>query len=412
MQNQYHRQVTPVANRRSALGPGWVLFTALFAAQAAILVLSPILPALSEEFAVSTSAAAQLRSVSAITAGVIALALAAFGKRLGLLTLVKSGLTLLAICSLLSALAPTFAVLVITHLGLGFGLAAVLSGGMAASEAWAAPGERNRVLSLALIGQPVAWVVGQPIAGLVAAQSWRWAWIAVPLLAAVAGLATVALRDRSMSDVGRDCDPAGLLKQPGMKGWATSELLAFTAWGGALVFAGALYIEQFGVSVGLTGVILGVGAAMYLPGNWLARRMVERGSRILLVGSSTGAAVMVTLFYTAGGLPLGVSVAGFGAAVFFAGARTMAGAALGLELADGRRLAAMSVRTGASQFGYLLGAAAGGLLLSIGGYGAMGWGLGAIFALSGVVHIPRLISGGFTLEGAGRYLRRSPVVKA
>lgn len=400
------------SDRRVSLGPGWVLFTSLFAAQAAILVLSPILPQLADEFGVSTSTAAQLRSVSAITAGVVALALAAFGKRFGLLSLVKTGLIVLAVSSVVSAWAPTFAVLVITHLALGFGLAAVLSGGMAASEAWAAPGERNRVLSLALIGQPVAWVVGQPIAGLVAAESWRWAWIAVPFASAVAGLLVLALRDRAMSDVGRDCDPAGLLRQPGMRGWVTSELLAFTAWGGALVFAGALYIEQFGVSVGLTGVILGVGAALYLPGNWLARRMVERGSRFLLVGSTIGAALMVILFFITGELPVWVSATAFGIAVFFAGARTMAGAALGLELASGRRLAAMSVRTGAGQFGYLLGSAIGGVLLGIGGYDAMGWGLGIIFASSGLFHVSSFFSGKVPLVNARRHLRRSSVAEA
>lgn len=394
---------------RRRLGPGWVLFTSLFAAQAAILVLSPILPQLADEFGVTTSSAAQLRSVSAITAGVVALALATYGMRFGLLSLVRNGLILLAVSSLISAWAPTFAVLVITHVLLGFGLAAVLSGGMAASEAWAAPGERNRILSLALIGQPVAWIVGQPLAGLVSAESWRWAWIAVPFASAVVGLLTVVLRDRGMSDVGRECDPAGLLTQRGSKGWVLSELLAFTAWGGALVFAGALYIEQFGVSVGSTGVILGVGAALYLPGNWLARRMIERGSRNLLIGSSTAAAAMVAVFYVTGAQPLWVSVAGFGLAVFFAGARTMAGAALGLDLADGRRLAAMSVRTGASQFGYLLGSATGGVLLSVGGYEAVGWGLGIIFAASGLWHLPSVIGGRFTLMNARKHLRRTSV---
>ena len=45
---------------------------------------------------------------------------------------------------------------------IGLGLAMVLSGGLAASESWAADGESARVLSWALIGQPVAWIVGQP----------------------------------------------------------------------------------------------------------------------------------------------------------------------------------------------------------------------------------------------------------
>lgn len=391
---------------RSGLGPGWVLFTALFAAQAAILVLSPILPQMADELGVSTSAVAQLRSVSAVTAGVTALLLAVTGSRFRLAWLLNGGLIVLAVASLLSAWAPTFGVLIITHTAMGFGLAAVLSGGMAASEAWARAGESKKVLSLALIGQPVAWVLGQPVAGLVAGQDWRWAWIAVPFAAAIAGLTAVALRDRRIVDAGQECDPLGLWRQPGIKSWATSELLAFTAWGGALVFAGAVFIEEYGVSVGSTGIILGVGAAFYLPGNWLGRRLLEKGSGLLLVGFSVAAGAMV-VFYGTGQLSLSVAIVGFAIAVFFAGGRTIGGAALGLQISEGRRLAAMSVRTGAGQFGYLLGAALGGLLLGAWGYPGLAWGFGILFAAAGIIHIPRSVSGRDALAMARHHLRRA-----
>lgn len=397
--------MTTKARRASGLGVGWVLFTALFAAQAGILVLSPILPQIATEFGVTTAAAAQLRSISAITAGVVALVLAATGSRFQLKWLLNGGLGLLAASSLACALAPTFTSLVLAHIVLGFGLAGVLSGGMAASEAWAASGEAKKVLSLALIGQPVAWIVGQPIAGLVAGQSWRWAWIAVPFAAAVVGLIAVFARDHGISDTGQECDPVGLWKQPGIKRWAISELLAFTAWGGALVYAGAVFIEVYEVSVGLTGVVLGVGAAFYLPGNWLGRRLLDRNGRLLLVGSSLAAAAMIVV-YSTGESPLWFAVGGFAIAVFFAGGRTIAGAALGLQVARGRRLAAMSVRTGAGQFGYLLGSAIGGGLLGLGGFPTMAWGFGVVFVVAGLLHLPAL-SGRRVLENAGRHLRRA-----
>lgn len=392
---------------RGRLGPGSVLFTSLFAAQAAILVLSPVLPQMADEFGITTSAVAQLRSVSAVTAGAVALVLAVTGNRFRLSWLLNGGLSLLAATALASAWAPTFAVLVATHVAMGFGLAGVLSGGMAASEAWAAAGESKKVLSLALIGQPVAWVVGQPLAGLAADQDWRWAWIAVPFAAAIAALAAMALRDRSIADAGQDCDPLGLWRQPGVKSWATSELLAFTAWGGALVYAGAVFIEEYGVSVGQTGIILGVGAAFYLPGNWLGRRLLERGGGLLLVGFSVAAGAMVVI-YSGGQSVLWIAVASFAIAVFFAGGRTIGGAALGLQLSEGRRLAAMSVRTGAGQFGYLLGAVVGGLLLGAWGYAGMAWGFGALFVASGLLHLPRSASDRDVLVVARRHLRRQP----
>lgn len=390
--------------RGVGLGPGSVLFSCLFAAQAAILVVSPILPQMAREFGVSTGTAAQLRSVSGITAGVVALVLATIGNRFRLSFLLNAGLTLLAAGSLISAWAPTFAVLLMAQVVIGFGLAAVLSGGLAASEAWAADGESARVLSWALIGQPVAWIAGQPLVGLVAGQDWRWAFVAVPFASGLVALGALALRDRSIADAGQECDPLGLWKEPGVKGWATSELLAYAAWAGTLVYAGALFIESYGASVGTTGLILGLGAVFYLPGNSVGRRLLGNGIGMLLTGFSlaAGIAILVLGVFRPG---IGFSVVVFSISVFFAAGRTIAGAALGLQLSNGRRLPAMSVRTGTVQFGYLLGAAVGALLLDTWGFAGIGWGLGLLFAASGAIQLPRALSGE-RLDPARRFLRR------
>ncbi len=91
----------------------------LFAAQAAILVLSPILPEVAAEFGMTTSVAAQLRSVSGVTAGIVALLLAVTGNRFRLSLLLNAGLALLATGSLISAWAPTFALLLIAQVVIG-----------------------------------------------------------------------------------------------------------------------------------------------------------------------------------------------------------------------------------------------------------------------------------------------------
>lgn len=367
------------------LAPAGILFACLFAAQAALLVLSPILPQVAAEFEVTNSAAAQLRSVSGITAGISALYLAVRGNRYRLARLLQIGLLLLAAGSAASAVAPTFPALLLAQIVIGLGLAMVLSGGLAASEAWAEGDDSARTLSWALIGQPVAWIVGQPLVGAVAAADWRWAWVAVPLASSLIALAVLATR-ASSDDQAFDCEPAGLWGLTGIKRWVVGELAAFSAWAGTLVYAGAFFIETYDLGVGGTGFILGLVAAAYLPGNFLGRRILPRSADGVLVGSATSLAIWVALF---GGFRPGPAFSTIALALlaFFAGARTIAGAAVGLQLAGGRRLAAMSVRTSVLQFGYLLGAAIGGLVLPVWGFAGMGWSFAALFAVSGAIHL-------------------------
>lgn len=387
---------------RRSTGPSVVLFTCLFAAQAALLVLSPILPQVASEFGVTSSAAAQLRSVSGVTAGVAALYLAARGDRFRLYRLLRSGLVLLGAGSVASAAAPTFSMLLAAQALIGLGLAMVLSGGLAASEAWSTGEDSARVLSWALVGQPVAWVVGQPVAGAVAEANWRWAWLAVPLAASLAALATLSAR--SAADAGlADCDPSGLWKLKGMKAWALGELAAFSGWAGLLVYAGAFFIETYGTGVGLTGALLGIVAAAYLPGNFLARRLISARALSVLVISAAGLAGLVALFGT---VRPGVvfSTVILALLAFFAGGRTIAGAAVGLRLSEGRRLAAMSIRTAVLQFGYLIGTALGGLVLPVWGYAGMGWTFAGLFVLAGTV---QLRTAGHTDQTITAHLRRA-----
>ncbi|MGZ4371913.1 MAG: MFS transporter, partial [Gaiellaceae bacterium] len=137
-----------------------ILFLCLFAGQAGLIALSPVLVKVASDLGVSTAAAGQLRTISGLAAGLTALGLAAAARRLQLRQLLVGGSTLLAAGSLASAAAPSFVVLALVQLVVGVAVALLVTAGTAAAAEWTPREERARVLSWALIGNPAAWIIG------------------------------------------------------------------------------------------------------------------------------------------------------------------------------------------------------------------------------------------------------------
>ena len=357
----------------------------LAASQAALLTLTPILASIAADFDISTAIAGQLRTISGLTAGATALLTGLAAARIGLRELLLGGLVLVAVGTALSALAPHFAVLAVAQIPIGIGVGLTYSAAVAAVADWSRPDERSRVLAVALLGPPLAWIFGMPIAGAAGHVSWRWAWVAVPLVLALAGIGALVLRHPSPPAVVR----AGLrrvLGEPGVVRWSLGELLAYSAWMGVLLFVGALFVEEHGLSVAATGLALGVGALAYVPGNLVFRRWVEERGRLLLVTLALASAVVTSMLGTVRP-DAWVSLLLFGALSFLAGGRTLAGGARGLNLAPELRLGVTGVRAAAIQFGSFIGAAVGGMALAIGGFTAAGLAFAALFAAAALPHL-------------------------
>lgn len=380
------------STRAEPADPAATLFVCLFAVQGAVIALSPVLPAVAADFGVSTAAAGQLRTLTGLVAGLSAIAIGRLTARLGLRELLLAGLLALATGSLASAAAPSFAVLAAAQVLVGVGMAVVLSGGLAAAAEWATPDRRAHALSWALLGQPFAWIAGMPAIGVLGTVSWRWGWLAVPFLASLVALVAVARRPATPHREPADGTWQLLAGSPRVAAWALGELFAWAAWAGTLVYAGALFIESYGLSTATAGLLLGLAAVAYFPGNLAARRHVDRSAQLLVTVLPPLAAALVAVFGTLR------PAAAFSAAVLallttVGAARTIAGSALGLEVCAHRRVFAMRIRTAATQFGYLLGAALGGIALSAGGYPAVGVTFAALFALSALPHLTAVLGG-------------------
>ncbi len=362
--------------------PTAALFLSAFAGQASVLVLSPLLPRIAEALDSSIGAVGQVRTVSGALAGVAAIALARI-RGLELRRLIAAGLVLLATGALAGAAARSVPLLALAQVPTGLGLAAVLVGAIAATVEWTDRARRTRLLAWTLVGQAGSWVVGMPVVGLLAgAAGWRSGFAALPVTSCAAAL--IALRWAPGDRRSSPSDEPGFVRQGPVARWVLGELLAFSAWTGTLVFAGSLFAVTYGTGRVGIGLLLGLGAAAYFPGNFLARRWVERSAATAsAVFALLGAGVALALFTVRQSLP--VSAALFAAMGAVGGARTLAGSARGLQLAGDHPLSSTGVRAAAQQFGYLVGAAVGGLAFDAAGPPGLGVVVAVLFVAAAVV---------------------------
>jgi predicted MFS family arabinose efflux permease len=264
-------------------------------------------------------------------------------------------------------------------------VAVLLSGAVAGAVAWVAPERRADALSLAFSGQALAWLVGMPIVGLVGAVSWRLAWVALPLVAGAAAFVRVASLPTVPSAPTSLIGDLALLRDRVVARWAIGELLAFSAWTGMLVFAGALLIESYELSLRTTGLLLGLVFAAYFPGSFLFSRRIDRHPRRLLVVLALAAAAVAATIGAARPSAF-VTVPLLAVYVFLNSGRTISGSAFGLDAAPGRAVAAMGLRASATQLGYLIGSGLGGVALHLGGYQAAGATFAALYILAVLPH--------------------------
>ena len=369
--------------------PSPVLFLCLLTSQAGMLVLSPILPDVAREFGVSTATAGQLRAVSGATGGLTAVLLAIAPWRPGARDLLSAGAALVAFGSMLSAAAPVFAVLAAAQGVLGIGIGLLVAVGIAAAGEWSEPARRPHVLAWAIAGMPAAWIAGMPVVGAVAGVDWRAAWLAVPTLVGIFTLLLVRLRPADAPSR-RTGHAVGAWRRPEVARFAAGELLANAAWASVLTYCGALLLESYALSPAAVAFGLGAMAVAMVPGTFTARRRAAGATPALLTGLTAfqgGAVLMLGAVGPAAAVTLGV----LGTMAFVNGWRSMIASALGMDAAPEDKIAVMSMRAAANQFGYLLGAAAGGVALALAGFTGLGVALAGMFAAAVLIHIRALV---------------------
>ena len=358
------------------------LVLATIATQSAIVVLAPLVVEIGRDLGASLSAVGLARSVLAGTAVAVSLAIGPLIDRIGVRPLILGGAGLALAGAGATAAAPSLAAFYMAHVLTGAGVACLLSAGFAGVASYFPKRQAAWAMGYVVGAQSLAWIVGNPIIGVLAeAGSWRLSYVVPATIAGFALLAGLAAPRGRLEGEAPDAAEHGsetaaglsaVFREPSARRWTIAELVAYSAWTAELTYAGAFYIESYGVSEAAVGFLLSIGSVVFLVSSLNTERLTSRFPRRAVVAGA--ALAMAALVVPLLGLTPAVlfTLALFCVLAFFAALRSTGSSALGLDQLPGRPGAMMGARTASAQLGYMIGAAAGGAVLAIAGFGALG----------------------------------------
>lgn len=361
-----------------------VLFTLLFATGSQAMVVTPILPRIASQLAVTEGVLGTLVTAYAGMVGVFALAVGPVSDRVGRRPILLAGIGLLAVALALHGLADDFATLLVVR-GLAGVAAGLLNGTAAAYVAdYFPPDRRGWANGWLIAGLAAGQIAGVPLGALLADRlGFRWPFLAFAVvLAGTLAVAWWSLPSPAIETEGSRLTVraavAGyvdLFRRPGVP---VTVALVVGMFLGTSLYATFLptWSEQ---ALGATpeavaGMFLLAGAANAVAGPAAGRLCDRIGRKPVLVGASVGIAVLV--FATAGGGRFVVVAALFVLANTGLAARASSVFTLLGELVEGdRRGSLLSATTGLGQFGVGVGGAVAGAM-----YEAVNYPATAVFA--------------------------------
>ncbi|OLR93735.1 MFS transporter [Actinokineospora bangkokensis] len=277
-------------------------------------IVSGVLPAVSDELAVSTATAGQLVTVFAIAYAIASPLLATATGRWERRTLLVTALGVSALGNLLAALAPNFALLLVARVVSALGAAVFTPVATGVATTLSPPDHRGRAVATVFGGLTFALIIGVPAGSLLGGPiGYRGVFA---LVAAVSVLAAVAVRLGLPAVAAPPHIPVRARLAAAADRRAQLVLgmtvLACLAAFGVFTFISPVLAATAGVHGATISVLLlvyGLGGAL---GNSLSGRLTDRfGSRrLLLVVFSAFTLVLATLPVTA------TTTVGAGAALF------------------------------------------------------------------------------------------------
>lgn len=358
-----------------------------------MLIITPLLKDIAEDFGVGVGVAGLLITVYALSAGIVSFFAAPLVDRLGRRRVLLYGISTVAVGTTLSATAPNLWVLMLFRVLAGLGVAALQPAVFAAVGDYFPYKERARAVGWIITANTAASVLGVP-AGAVVAQflSWRLTFV---LLGAITGAAALLIARRfprhealpAAAAVRYRADYAAIFRNHLAVAVLAANVLGFMSWFAWVTYMGAFFKDEFDVSTGALAPLVATTGLGILVGSVIGGRLSYRlGMKPLIVTGSLLAA------------PLIVVVSGLTFALWFAalmnfvyavpgGIRFTGSNTLATEVSPERRGTFMAINASVQQFGIVIGSALGGLAVTVGGYAALGAFVGVTALMSGLVTI-------------------------
>jgi DHA1 family inner membrane transport protein len=350
-------------------------------------VIMGLLPEVAGGFGVSIPAAGLLISGYALGVVVGAPLLTAIGSRMPRKTVLIGLMGLFIIGNMISAMAPTYEVLMTGRIVAALAHGAFFGVGSVVAAALVAPTKQASAIAMMFTGLTVANVLGVP-AGTALGQAlgWRSTFWAVTVLGVIGllGMLTLVPRQLATPGTGDLRSELAVFRRPQV--WLA---LAMTALGFAGVFASFTYIAPMmtqvaGFSAGaVTWLLVLFGGGLFV-GNLLGGKAADKSliPSLYVILSALTAVLLVFVFTAHAQIPAAITIAVLGAAGFATAAPLQARV---MQKAEGAPALASAANIAAFNVGNAGGAWLAGMAIDQGlGYTAPNW-IGAALAASGLV---------------------------
>ncbi len=354
-----------------------MLVASMFLVVTNINMMAPLLVDLAADFHTSVGSMGELAAAAAVPWALLAPFMGALSDRFGRRPLLATGIAILGLTTLLSALAWSYPSLLVIRVIGGIGGASTGPNIMSSAADYFPVNRRGRALGMVLAAVSLATVVGVPLLAMAAAHiGWRLSFAGLGLVLLGLGTTVYVTFPRVKPPAfrkGHLLDFTAALAEGSTRLLLLANGLERAAFTTAATYLAAFLMQSYSLRLDQIAPALSATAVGTLLGSTLGGRLADTGRRPGLVYAGfqiMAAATVLPMFATTPGvIPTALLAATFGLANSMARPAWMWVIS---QVPENRRGATMGFTATTNQVGLMIGASVGGILISTGGYSALG----------------------------------------